>query len=130
MSQMQKTAVQSPVITNVGRQSFGRAIAATLAVAAIIGLALFMAFRPTPVSPNVTPQTRALTDGFLPGAVAANQAARIAQAQRLTDGWQAGIVGAVGSDGNAIRDGWEAGLVGSAPAHQDAVGGWESHLPH
>jgi hypothetical protein len=90
-------------------------------VIAIVLIALVMAanaFRAT--------QSGDLTDGYLPGAVAAYEATRAASAGDITDGWAARLAAPARPD--SLRDGWEAYVTASVAASADLRGGWEARI--
>ncbi|HET6744267.1 MAG TPA: hypothetical protein VFH90_00255 [Candidatus Limnocylindria bacterium] len=99
-----------------------------LALAAACAAAGFVYLQPGPASTATTSTRAEITDGYLQGAVAANQARSVVQAQQLTDGWQAGIIGVAGANPSGLTDGWEAKLFGAAAVSEEPIGGWESHL--
>jgi hypothetical protein len=144
MSHITKTAQVKP-ITSV--ESYGRAITLGLASTAAIIVVAFLIMRPLPAGPTGTAGANRLTDGFLPGAMAAHAALQADNAQALTDGWEArqvgsiraaqngvrdgweaALVGGIATTPHAIRDGWEAGLLPPAPSGNDITDGWESSL--
>jgi hypothetical protein len=125
MSQITKSAQAKPVASD---ETYGRAITATLALAAaLIAVAFLLARSPASVPAGTVGADR-LTDGFLPGAMAANAAEQIRNAQALDDGWEAGIVGPVHAAQQSVRDGWEGGLVPPAASRNEIRDGWESSL--
>jgi hypothetical protein len=144
MSQITKTAQAKP-ITNV--ESYGRAITVGLAVTAAVIVVAFLLTRPMAPIPTRGAGADQLTDGFLPGAIAAHAAQQLRNAQALSDGWEASLVGPVRAAQNDVRDGWDVGLVGGiattphevrdgweaglmppAPSGNDITDGWESSL--
>ena len=127
MSQITKAPAQ--VKPRTSDEFYGRAITATLALAAAIIVVAYMLMRPATSVPSGNAGANDLTDGFLPGAIAANGATLTRNAQALTDGWEARLVGPAAISRGAIRDGWEAGLVGpTAPTRHEVTDGWESSL--
>lgn len=111
-----------PVQTvNDGRRGLAAVLATILAAVALAAM-LSTTF-------TAAPSTRApsgdLTDGFLPGAIAANAAAHAGSGNAVTDGWAAGLVGSAGS--HDLRDGWEGRITPSAAA-TEIRGGWEARL--
>ena len=126
MSQITK-AVEAKPITSV--ESYGRAITVSLALTAAIIVAAFVLTRPATTGPTAGAAADQLTDGFLPGAIAAHAALQVRNAQALADGWEPRLVGPMHAAQNAVRDGWEAGLVGGIATTPHAVrDGWEAGL--
>lgn len=125
MSQITKAAQVKPIDSN---DSYGRAITAALALAATLIVVAFLLTRSPASVPAGTVGADRLTDGFLPGALAANAAEQIRNAQALDDGWEAGIVGPVRAAQQSVRDGWEGGLVPPAASGYEIRDGWESSL--
>jgi len=126
MSQITKTAEVKP-ITSV--ESYGRAITVSLALTAAIIVAALLLTRPGSARPTGGTAADQLTDGFMPGAVAAHAALQVRSAQALADGWEARLVGPMHAAQNAVRDGWEAGLVSTIASTPHAVrDGWEAGL--
>ena len=126
MSQITKTAEVKPIAST---ESYGRAIAAGLASTAAILVVAFLLTRPMAGVPLGATGEDRLTDGFLPGAIAAHTARQMQDAQALADGWEARLIGPMRAAQNDVRDGWEAGLVGSAAVTQHEVrDGWEAGL--
>jgi hypothetical protein len=124
MSQITKAAQVKPIDSN---DSYGRAITAALALAATLIVVAFLLTRAPATLPAGAAGADRLTDGFLPGVMAANAAERIRNAQALDDGWQAGLVVPMQA-APGVRDGWEAGLVAPAEAGGEIRDGWESSL--
>lgn len=126
MSQITKTAQVKPVPNN---DTYGRGIAASLALAAAVIVAAFLLTRAPAAVPTGMAGADRLTDGFLPGAIAAHSAQQMRNAQALSDGWEASLVGPMRAAPNEVRDGWEAGLIGSAAITQHELrDGWEAGL--
>ena len=143
MSHITKAA---DVKSRTSDEYYGRAITASLALAAAVIVAAFLLTRTTTAVPAGAAGAGNLTDGFLPGAISAHAAQQVRNAQAVTDGWEArlvpmqgaqagvrdgweaGLVGAIGSSSGVIRDGWEAGLVPPAGSGNDVTDGWESSL--
>ena len=126
MSQITKTAEIKPRTSD---ETYGRAIAVSLTLTAAIIVAAFLLTRPLAAIPTGNASANSLTDGFLPGAMAAHAAVQARSAQALADGWEARLVGPMHAAPNAVRDGWEAGLVGGIAATPHAVSdGWEAGL--
>jgi hypothetical protein len=113
MSQISNSVVQAPTITAPRQNGYGRTIGLTMALATAIILAAFVLL-PEPALPQAGRTTSStLTDGYLPGAVTAQAAARAEDAQALTDGWapRLGATSTGASGPGAVQDGWEAGLL-------------------
>jgi hypothetical protein len=125
MSQITKSAQAKPRTSD---EFYGRAITATLALAAAMIVVAFLLTRPASTVPTGAAGARDLTDGFLPGAVAAHSAAQIRDAQSLTGGWEARLVPPKVTSQGAVRDGWEAGLLAGVTPTADIRDGWESSL--
>jgi hypothetical protein len=126
MSQITKTAEIKPRTSD---ETYGRAITVSLTVTAAIIVAAFLLTRPLAAVPTGNASANSLTDGFLPGAMAAHAAVQAHSAQALADGWEARLVGPMYAAQNAVRDGWEAGLVSTIAATPHAVrDGWEAGL--
>ena len=125
MSQITRTAEVKPITST---ESYGRAIAVGLAATAAIIVVAFLLTRPMAAIPAQGTGADQLTDGFLPGAIAAHAAQQVRNAQALSDGWEASLVGPVRAAQNDVRDGWEAGLVPPASSGNDITDGWESSL--
>jgi len=126
MSQITKTAEINPRTSD---ETYGRAITVSLTLTAAIIVAAFLLTRPFGAIPPGHASGTSLTDGFLPGAMAAHAAVQARSAQALADGWEARLVGPMHAAQNAVRDGWEAGLVGGIAATPHAVrDGWEAGL--
>jgi len=144
MSQITKTAEIKPRTSD---ETYGRAITVSLTLTAAIIVAAFLLTRPLAAVPTGPASANSLTDGFLPGAMAAHAAVQARSAQALADGWEARLVGPVHAGQNtvrdgweagmvsriavtphAVRDGWEAGLMPQAPPSNDITGGWEASL--
>ena len=126
MSQITKTAQVKPVASV---ESYGRAITFGLAATATIIVVAFLLTRPLAAVPTGSAGTDRLTDGFLPGALAAHAAQHVRNAQALSDGWEGSLVGPVRAAQNELRDGWEGGLVGGiATTPQGVSDGWEAGL--
>jgi hypothetical protein len=126
MSQITKTAEVKHITS---AESYGRAITAGLASTVAILVVAFLLTRPTAGVPSGAMGGDQLTDGFLPGAIAAHSAQQMQDAQVLADGWEARLIGPVRAAQNDVRDGWEAGLVGSAAITEYEVrDGWEAGL--
>ena len=124
MSQITKSAQANPRTSD---EFYGRAITATLALAAALIVVAYLLTRPA-TTPAGAAGARDLTDGFLPGAVAARAAAQIRDAQSLTGGWEARLVQPMVTRQGAVRDGWEAGLLPPVTPTTDVRDGWESSL--
>jgi len=119
------SSVAGIIVPVQGSTSTRRGLAAVLATFfAAVALAGMVASTFT-----TTPSTRApsgdLTDGFLPGAIAANAAAESDSAIAITDGWAAGLMGSAGS--HDLRDGWEVKSITPAAA-AEIRDGWEARL--
>jgi len=126
MSQITKASAQVKPRTN--DEFYGRAITATLALAAAIIVVAYVLTRPATPIPSGGSDSGNLTDGFLPGAIAANGAVQARDAQALADGWEARLVRPVVMSHAAVRDGWEAGLTAPASTGHEVTDGWESSL--
>jgi hypothetical protein len=126
MSQINKAAV-GQVKPRTSDEFYGRAITATIALTAAIIVVAFLLTRPATTVSSAGGGASQLTDGFLPGAMAAHAAVQARHAQAMADGWEARLVGPMAA-GNVVRDGWEAGLVGPATSSQDVTDGWEGSL--
>jgi hypothetical protein len=127
MSQITKTA-QAPVKPRTSDEFYGRAITATIALAAAIIVVAFLLTRGTAAVPAGAAGGDQLTDGFLPGAIAAHTAQQLRNAQAVNDGWQGSLVGPMRAAGAQVRDGWEAGILAPSAAGHDVADGWESSL--
>jgi hypothetical protein len=126
MSQITKTAEIKPRSSD---ETYGRAITFSLTLTAAIIVASFMLTRPLAAVPTGDASANSLTDGFLPGAMAAHAALQAHSAQALADGWEARLVEPMHAAQNAVRDGWEAGLVSTIASAPHAVrDGWEAGL--
>lgn len=125
MSQISKTAQVKPTTSD---ETYGRAITAILALAAAVIVAAVLLTRPQAAVPTGAAGGSDLTDGFLPGAMAAHAAQQIRNAQALSDGWEAGLVVPARTIQGEARDGWEAGLFGPRTTNQEPRDGWESSL--
>jgi hypothetical protein len=125
MSQITKTAQVKPI---AARDSYGRGITASLALAATLIVVAFLLTRAPAANPVGGGSTDQLTDGFLPGAKAANAARQISHAQALRDGWQTSAFGPMAAGQQGLRDGWESGLVPPAAPGGDITDGWEASL--
>jgi hypothetical protein len=106
MSQISKTAQVKPTTSD---ETYGRAITAILALAAAVIVAALLLTRPQAAVPTGAAGGGDLTDGFLPGAMAAHAAQQIRNAQALSDGWEAGLFGPRTTN-QEPRDGWESSL--------------------
>ena len=124
MSQITKTTQVKPVPSE---ETYGRAITAALAITAAMILAAFLLTRPSTAVPFGGAAADRLTDGYLPGAIAAHSAQQLRNAQALTDGWEARLVGPMRAAQSDVRDGWEAGLVGPHTS-SEIIDGWEASL--
>jgi hypothetical protein len=127
VSQIDKAAV-GQIKARTSDEFYGRAITATLAVMAAIIIVAFLLTRPATTVVPAGSGASQLTDGFLPGAMAANAAVQARHAQALADGWEARLVGPMATAGSVVRDGWEAGLVGPANSNHEVTDGWEGSL--
>ena len=119
------TSVAGTIVSAKGPTSARRGLAAVLAtfVAAVALTGMLSTTFTTAPSPRVP--SGDLTDGFLPGAIAAN-AAQAGSAIAITDGWTAGLMGSAGS--HDLRGGWEARITPSAAAATEIRDGWETRL--
>ena len=86
MSQITRTAEVKPITST---ESYGRAITVGLAATAAIIVVAFLLTRPMAAIPAQGAGADQLTDGFLPGAIAAHAAQQVRNAQALSDGWEA-----------------------------------------
>ena len=126
MSQITRTAEVKP---STSMESYGRAITVGLAATAAVIVVAFLLTRPMAAIPPRGAGADQLTDGFLPGVIAAHAAQQLRSAQALSDGWEASFVGRVRAAQNELRDGWEAGLIGgTATTPREIRDGWEPGL--
>ncbi|MEP6469924.1 MAG: hypothetical protein ABJC24_09160 [Chloroflexota bacterium] len=130
MSQINKTAAQAPIITLEKPESYGRAIATSMAAAvalaaAGIAFAFVLTAQPSP-TPALRTSTSQLTDGYLPGAIAAHQTAKIANAQALNDGWQGRLSAGGATATVALKEG---GRLGMNPVTTNVIDGWAGLIP-
>ena len=126
MSQITK-AVPAHVKPRTSDATYGRAITAALAFAAAAIVAALMLTRPPVALPAGAAAANELTDGFLPGAIAAHTAQQMRNAQALNDGWEGRLAGPTRVAQNTARDGWEGSLVPPTTAG-GITDGWESSL--
>jgi hypothetical protein len=126
MDQISQTAAQSPTVAVDKPETYGRAIGATLALAAALIAVAFVMLPGSAVRPSADSQAATLTDGYLPGAIAAHAAAMAQNADALTDGWEARLITS-SRTAPSPRDGWEAGLVGPTVG-ETITDGWEASL--
>jgi hypothetical protein len=124
MSQISKVA-SAQVKARSSDEAYGRAITATLALAATVIVAALLLTRPPIAIPAGAGGANELTDGFLPGAIAAQQ---MRSAQALSDGWEVRLVGPGRDAPNSVRDGWEGSLVPPVTLAGELTDGWESAL--
>ena len=109
-----------------GSRSARRDLAAVLATfVAAVALAGMLS---TTFTAAPTPRTASgdLTDGFLPGAIAANAAAHVGSGELVTDGWAARLVES--AQGQSLRGGWEVRIAPSTTAATQIHDGWEARL--
>ena len=125
MSQITKTTQAKPIPSE---ETYGRAITVALAIAASMIVAALLLTRPSSAVPFGGAAADRLTDGYLPGATAAHTAQQLRNAQALTDGWEARLVGPMRAAQGDVRDGWEAGLVGPRTSGSEITDGWEASL--
>jgi hypothetical protein len=124
MSHITKTTQVKPVPSGA---TYGRAITVALALTAAMIVAAFLLTRPSTAVPSAGGANE-LTDGYLPGAIAAHSAQQLRNAQALTDGWEARLVGPMRAAQSDVRDGWEAGLVAPRTSSSEITDGWEASL--
>jgi len=127
MSQITKTS-PAEVTPRTSDEFYGRAITATLALAAAVIVAALLLTRAPAAVPAGASGANDLTDGFLSGAISAHSAQQLRNAQALNDGWETRLVTPVRAAQPDVRDGWEARIVAPSTAGQDVTDGWESSL--